>query len=77
MKASNSRDATPAQYLEHLRLKRGIDHARQIRDELGWRWKPSAMIWTIRHNWLTWILATCSAVAAIVAFLSDLKEFVS
>lgn len=76
MKASNGRDATPAQYLEHLRLRRGIDHARQMRDQLGWRWKPSAMLWTARHSSVAWLVGTCSAVAAIVGFLSNLKALI-
>lgn len=51
MKASNGRAANPAQYLERLRQRTGIQHSRRVRDELGWRWKPSAMLWTLRRSW--------------------------
>lgn len=73
MKASNSRDATPAQYLEHLRQRKGIEHARRMRDELSWRWKPSAMLWTIRHSWWAWVVCACTLIAGIVAFAADVK----
>lgn len=70
MKASNGRDATPSQYLEHLRQKNGIEHARRIRDELGWRWRASAIRWTIRHHWLSW----CLFITAVIAVAADLKS---
>lgn len=73
MKASNSTDATPAQYLEYLRRRKGIEHARRMRDELGWRWRPSAMLWTIRHHWFSWVAGACTFIAAAVGFAADLK----
>lgn len=73
MKASNSRNATPAQYLEYLRQRKGIEHARSIRDELGWRWRPSAMLWTARHHWFPWAVGACSVAAAVVNFASNLN----
>lgn len=73
MKASNGRDATPAQYLEHLRQRKGMEHARRMRNELGWRWKPSAMLWAIRHSWWVWVASVCTFIAGVVAFGADLK----
>lgn len=73
MKASNGRDATPAQYLEHLRLRQGIVHARHMRDALGWQWKPSALLWTIRHSLWVWLVGACTFITGVVAFAADLK----
>lgn len=73
MKASNGRDATSAQYFEHLHQRKGIEHARRMRDELNWRWKPSAMLWTIRHSWLAWVVGACTFVSSVVAFAADVR----
>lgn len=73
MKASNGRKATPAQYLEHLRQRKSAEHSRRMRDELGWLWRPSAMLWTIRHNWFAWAVSACTFIAGVVAFTTDLK----
>lgn len=74
MKASNGRDATPAQFLEYLRKRSGIEHARHKRDELGWRWKPSAMFWTLRHHWFLWVSAAGAVTTTAVAFAADIKS---
>lgn len=68
MKASNSRDATPGQFLEHLRQQCGIEHARRIRDKMGWRLKPSAIVWTLRYSWVAW----AAAAGAVLAWLADI-----
>lgn len=73
MKASNSKNATPAQYLEYLKRRSGVEHARRMRDDLGWRWKPSAMFWTIRHHWLAWVAAALSLILTGVGFAADLR----
>lgn len=73
MKASNGWTATPAQYLEHLRQRKGIEYARRMRDELGWRWKLSGMLWTIRYKWWAWVVGTCTIIAGAVAFAADVK----
>ncbi|MEY2250934.1 hypothetical protein [Comamonas sediminis] len=73
MKASDSKDATPAKYLEHLLQRKGIEHARHMRDELNWRRKPSAMFWTIRHSWRAWIVGAFTFKSGVVAFAADLK----
>lgn len=73
MKASNSRDATPAQYFEHLRQRSGLEHARRTRDKLGWRWRWSAMLWTVRHHWFAWAVAACTFIAGIVGLAANLK----
>lgn len=73
MRTSNSRDATPGQHLEPLRLKSGQEHARFLRDMQGWRWKPSVVLWTVRNSWWPWAVAASSAVTAAIALLSDLK----
>lgn len=74
MKSSNSRDATPAEYLEHLRQREGIEHARRIRDGLGWRWRSSAILWTVRHQWRAWAISTIVFLAGAVGFAVDLKS---
>jgi hypothetical protein len=51
MQASNSRNATNAQYLEYLKKTKGVEHARRKRDELGWRWTRSGLWWTICNYW--------------------------
>jgi hypothetical protein len=63
MKGSNSRNATPEQYLEYLRERRGIEHARYMRDKLGWRWRPSVIYWTVRLHWFSWVVAAGSVMA--------------
>lgn len=73
MKASNGRDAKPIQYLEHLCQRKGIEHARRMRDELGWRWKPSAMLWTVRHSWWASAVVACTCISGVVAFAANLK----
>lgn len=74
MKASNRRDATRRQYLEYLRKHKGIAHARSIRDELGWRWSPSVLLWTIQHNWFAWVVTACSFIVGIAGFATNLKD---
>lgn len=76
MKASNSRDATPAEYLEYLRLRSGLEHARFMRDKLGWGWNPSAMLWTVRHSALAWAVAAGSALAGVASFATNLNWLV-
>lgn len=73
MKASNGKDATPAQYLEYLRQKKGIWHARHMRDALGWRWRPSAMAWTIRHAAPSWFVRACIFATGVVEVANNLK----
>lgn len=73
MKASNSRNATPAEYLQYLRQRKSIEYAKIKRDELGWRWRPSAMLWTIRHYWCSWAVSACVFIAGAVTFTADLK----
>lgn len=73
MKASNGKDATPAQYLDHLHQRKGIEHARHMRDELNWRWKPAAMLWTIRHSWRAWVVGACTFISGVAAFAADVK----
>jgi hypothetical protein len=74
MNASNSKNSTPAQYLEYLRERRGIEHARYIRDKLGWRWTPSAIYWTVRRHWLTWIVAAGWIAAWIIGIVLDVRD---
>ena len=74
MKASNSRNATPAEYLEHLRQRNGIEHARRIRDKLGWRWRLSAMLWTVRHHWLSWVAGAFTVLTGAVSFAANLTS---
>jgi hypothetical protein len=76
IKPSNRKDATPAQYLEHLRMLRGLDHARQIRDELGWRYKPPVMVWTLRHSGLAVAVSTVSVCALVVGLIADVMSLV-
>lgn len=71
MKASNSKNATPAQFLEYLRESKGIEHARHMRDTLGWRWKPSAIYWTLRRYWMAWVVAAGSFVVWLTGILSN------
>lgn len=73
MKASNGRDATPAQYLEHLLQSVSIRHARRMRDELGWRWRPSAVIWTLRHHWVSWVVGAYTITACVIDLAANLK----
>lgn len=74
MKASNGRDATQRQQLEYFRKHKGIEHARRMRDELGWRWRPSVLLWTIQHNWVAWVVTVCSSVVALTNFATNLKD---
>lgn len=74
MKASNGRNATRAQRLEHVRQRKGMERARQVCDELGWHWKPGVIAWRIRHTWTAWALMLWSSFAAAVAFLVDAME---
>ena len=74
MKASNSRNSTPAQYLEYLREGRGIEHARYTRDKVGWRWKPSAIYWTVRRHWLPWVVAAGSVAAWFTGIVSNVHD---
>lgn len=73
MKSSNSRNATPPQYLEYLRIKRGLRYAKQKRDELGWFWHPAVLAWTIKQSWCRWIIVVLSLVATILGMLVDWK----
>ena len=73
MKASNSRNATPAQYLEYLRERRGIRHARHMRDTLGWRWRPWAIYWTVRRHWLAWVVAARSFTAWLTEIVTNMR----
>ena len=77
MKASNSRDATPGEFLEYLRQKCGIEHARRIRDKMGWRWKLSAMVWTLRYSWLAWAAAAGAVLALLADIVAALKGLAS
>lgn len=47
---TTSREATNAQHLEYLRKRSGIEHARYVRDRMGWRWAPGVVMWTLRHS---------------------------
>ena len=49
MKPSNGKNSTPVQFLEYLRQRRGMQHARRIRDQLGWATLPAVMLWSLRH----------------------------
>lgn len=73
MKASNSRNTTAAQYLEYLRERRGIEHARNMRNKLGWRWKPPVIYWTARRHWLPWVVAAGSFAAWLTDIVSNVR----
>lgn len=73
MKASNGRDSTHSEYLEHLRRTGGLAHARRMRDELGWRWEPAVVVWTLRHSAVAWVATACAGVLTIVGLLANLK----
>ena len=67
MKASNNKDATPAQYSNTCARAKALS----MRDELGWRWKPSAIYWTLRRHWMAWAVVAGSFVAWLTGILSN------
>lgn len=73
MKSSNHRDATPAQYLEHVRLQKGIKHAQRVRDMLDRRGRLSVVLWTVKHRWFSWIISASAILTGVVGFGADLK----
>ena len=46
MKASNGRNSTHVERLEHVRKNKGIKAARKLRDDLSWQWNPPVLLWT-------------------------------
>ena len=70
MQASKSKNATKAERLEQIKDAKGIEHARKMRDEHGWRWTRSGLWWTICNHWVPW----AAALFAAIAFVSDLTN---